>query len=136
MTYYEVIVRYKWLMEEAWTLNKQAERVLRIGTPAGISIYNLTGMPHGTNDKEAADIQAFDGYVQQLKKKVEEIMRICGKFEHALEMIIDDKQRDICRKYYALGMTDEQIGNRYHLERSGITQLRNNAIEKLKNSHF
>ena len=127
----EILVRYKWLMEEAWVLSQQAERVLRIGRPAGIAKQEITGMPRGTNDPTAAGIQAFDGYVKQLKIKADEIMKICGRFESVITMLKDDRDRTICRMYYGLGMTDEQISRRIHIARQVITDIRNKAIGKL-----
>ena len=128
----EVVIRFRWLMEEAWTMTRQAERMLRIGAPAGISIQAVTGMPHGTNDKDAAAIQLFDGYAAQLRKEAEQILELRDRFEKIIRMLEDDRQRDICRKYYALGMTDEQIGKRVHMDQSYVNKLRNDAIEKLK----
>lgn len=128
---YEILTRFRWLMEEAWTLSQQAEKVLKIGRPAGIGIQAITGMPHGTNDKDAAAIQMFDGYAAKLREKVTEIMGISDRFEKVLAMLENDRDRDFCRKYYALGMTDEQIANRVHMDQSTVCRIRNEAVAKI-----
>lgn len=132
----EILTRYRWLMQEAETLNRQADRVMGIGLPAGIASTwpkpeALKGMPRGTNDPAAASAQAFDGYIQHLRSKAERIMEICSKFEETLELLTDDRDRVICRKYYALGLTDEQIAEESHLDRSTVTLIRNAALAKL-----
>lgn len=131
MDNYEILTRFRWLMEEAWTLSQQAEKVLKIGRPAGIAIQAITGMPHGTNDKDAAAIQLFDGYAAKLREKVAEIMSICDRFEKVMTMLENDRDRDICRKYYALGMTDDQIAKRVHMDQSTVCRIRNEAIAKI-----
>lgn len=125
----EILLRYRWLTEEAAAMSKQADRLIRIGGPAGVANQALTGMPRGTNDPQAAGIQAFDGYIISLREKIAEIAQICSRFEDVLMDIRNDKARTFCRMYYGNGMTDEQIAHRYHLERSTVTKIRNEAIE-------
>lgn len=129
MTRKEILLRYRWLTEEASAMSKQADRLIRIGGPAGIANQALTGMPRGTNDPQAAGIQAFDGYIISLREKVAEIAEICNRFEDVLMDIRNDKARTFCRLYYGNGMTDEQIAHRFHMERSTVTKIRNDAIE-------
>ena len=131
MTRREVLLRYRWLTEEASAMSRQTDRLIKIGAPAGIANQALTGMPRGTNDPQAAGIQAFDGYVNNLLSKISEIGNVCNEFEHTLEAIKDDRARTICRYYYATGMTDEQISHKVHLERSTVTDIRNDAVQSL-----
>lgn len=132
MDNYEIITRYRWLMEEAWALKKQADRVLKIGTPAGIASQAITGMPRGTNDPEAAAIQAYDGYAKQLREKAEELLQICGRFEQVLNLLKDDRQRTICRMYYALCMTEEKIAEKTGVDQSTVNRDRTAAINFLR----
>ena len=123
----EIIVRYKWLMHEAWALHKQAEKVQLIGAPQGVAGQALTGMPHGTNDPVAASIQAYDGYCQRLRAKAAELLSICDRFEAVIEKIGDDRQRVICRMYYGLDMTEEKIAEKLHIDQSTVNRDREKA---------
>ena len=131
MTRTDVLLRYRWLTEEASAISRQADRLIRIGAPAGISNQAITGMPRGTNDPTAAGIQAFDGYVLTLRARVVEIAEICHEFESIITGIKDDRARTVCRLYYGNGLTDDQIARKYHLERSTVTKIRNDAIDSL-----
>lgn len=127
----DVLRRYHWLMEESWTLLKHAERVIQIGAPMGIGDQSISGMPRGTNDPTAASVQHYDKYVQQLRDKAAELLGLGKRFEEALAKLDDDRQRDICRKYYALDMTDEEIGERVHMDQATVNRIRNEALAKL-----
>lgn len=127
----EVLLRYRWLQLEAETLIQQAERVQRIGAPTGVAGQALSGMPHGTNDAEAARGQLFDGYIAQLRRKATELSKVCGAFESTLELLQSDRERVICRMYYGLGLTDAAIGKKLHLEERSINGIRNEALRRL-----
>ena len=133
MTKVEVLVRYRWLMQEAVTISKQADRLIKLGGPVGIGSHPITGMPRGTNDPVAAGIQAFDGYIRELRTKAAEIASIGHMFEETLSLIKDDRARDICRMYYALGMTDDQIGQKKHMDQATVNRIRNDILKKLHN---
>lgn len=124
----EIIIRYKWLMHEAWTLQKQAEKVQLIGAPLGVAGQALTGMPHGTNDPVGASIQAYDGYCQRLQEKAGELLSICDRFELVIDKIRDDRQRVICRMYYGLDMTEEKIAEKLHIDQSTVNRDREKAL--------
>ncbi len=127
----EVLQRYRWLMEEAWTIMRQAERLLSIGAPLGVANQALTGMPRGTNDPTASAVQRYDKYIEQLHDKADELVVLCNRFEEVLSLLDDDRQRDICRKYYAVGMTEEQIAEKLHMDQSTVNRARNEALAKL-----
>lgn len=127
----EIIERYKWLMHEAWALEKQAEMVIRIGTPSGVAGQALSGMPHGTNDPVAASIQHADRYAEKLREKARELLNICGRFEGILSRIKDDRQRVICRMYYGLDMTDEKIAEKLNIDQSTVNRDRNAVLSAL-----
>lgn len=131
MTKREILLRYRWLTEEAAAMSKQANRLIKIGAPAGVANQALTGMPRGTNDPQAAGIQAYDGYILSLQTKMQEIMEICNRFEDILDLIRNDRARVICRYYYGVGMTDDQIAKKMHLERPTVTNVRNDAVLNL-----
>lgn len=132
----EILTRYRWLVLEADTLAKQADKVMGIGIQADVrstwpSKDKLKGLPAGTNDPETAGAQRFDWYIQHLRERAEELMEICGKFEETINLIADDQDRVICRMYYGVGMTDEAIGEKVHLEQSYVCRIRNKALAAL-----
>lgn len=132
----EVLTRYRWIMMEAETLVRQADRVMGIGVPADVRSTwptrdALEGMPRGTNDPEAANAQLFEGYIQKLRAKAVELLAICELFERTLDMLEDDQERVVCRKYYALGLTDEVIGEQIHADQSTVNRIRNRALARL-----
>ena len=132
----DILTRYRWLVLEADTLMKQADKVMGIGVQADVrstwpTKQALEGMPRGTNDPEAAGAQRFDGYIQRLRDRAEELMDICGLFESTLDLLEDDRERVICRKYYALGLTEEAIAEQVNMDQSTVNRYRNSALAKL-----
>ena len=59
-------------------------------------------------------------------------MDICGQFEKTLELLTDDEERVICRKYYALGLTEEEIAGEIHKDQSTVNRIRNRALSNLQ----
>lgn len=131
MTRQELVVRFRWLSEEAIAIRRHMDRISKIGGPAGIANQAITGMPRGTNDPVAASIQAFDGYMKAWADKQCEIAKICNEFKSIIDSIIDDRCRVIVFSYYANGMTDDQIAKQMKLERSTVTKMRNETLESL-----
>lgn len=132
----EILTRYRWLMLEADTLIKQADKVMGIGVQADVrstwpTRQALEGMPRGTNDPESAGAQRFDGYIQRLRDRAEELMSICDQFESTLALLDDDRERVICRKYYALGLSEEAIAEQVSMDQSTVNRYRNSALAKL-----
>lgn len=139
MERYEILTRYRWLMMEAETLIRQADKVMKIGAPADMrstwpTMDKLLGLPRGTNDPESASAQSFDGYISRLREKADELISICDQFETVITLLTDDQERVICRKYYALGLTDETIAVQVHMDQSTVNRIRNRAIENLKSA--
>ena len=62
---------------------------------------------------------------------VEELMDICEKFEETIALLVEDDARVICRMYYGVGMTDEAIGEKVHMDQATINRIRNKAIAAL-----
>ncbi len=126
----EVLTRYKWLMAEAEAIMSQADKLIRIG-PAGVAGQAISGMPRGTNDADSAGVQAYDGYIQQLRERAEEIGGISRLFENVMAQFKNDRDRVICRLYYGVDMTDEQIGIKLNMDTSTVNRVRNDALSKI-----
>lgn len=131
MSAVEILMEYRWILMEAVALKEQADRVVMIGTPRGVVGQALTGMPGGTNDAIAASIQKSDAYVEQLMFKRTRLLEICDQFEETLDKLPENRDRVICRMYYANGKTDEQIAEEIHMETSSVNKIRNAAIKAL-----
>lgn len=129
----ELVLRFRWLAEEAIAIRRHMDRISKIGGPAGISNQAITGMPRGTNDPMAASIQAYDSYQKTLNDRLCDLASLFNEFNSIIESIEDDRARVICFNYYGNGMTDDQISNQMKpkLERSTVTKIRNDTIDAL-----
>ena len=139
MTKYELLVSYRRLAIEIDTLEKQSNFLNGfIGGPRPVHAVALTGMPRGTNNPEAAMIQREenDDVIYKLERKCAEIRELLGKFEVIMEEIPDKWDELIIRDYYALRMTDKQIGKRLNFSQSTVWKRRSNVIEQLKQEYI
>ncbi len=130
MTDREVVTRFLMLTAEAKAMAAQAELIGRI-LPAGVAGQAISGMPHGTNDADAANVQQYEGYMQKLYRQASELGKICVRFEEIISSIKDDRQRVICRYYYGANKTDEWIGKQLSYDTSSVNILRNKALMQL-----
>ena len=94
----------------------------------------LTGMPRGTNDPEAALIQRADTdeVLDKIEKKCAELRELVDEFETIMDAITDRRLQIIVRNYYALGWTDERIGEQLEITRQHVNRLRTAYIEELR----
>lgn len=134
MTKRELLENYRLLVIEIETLERQSKFLNRfIGGPTPVRAVQLTGMPRGTNDPEAAFLQRVD--TEEVLEKIEEKCRELGEmlrdFESVLDEIKDRRLQIIIRNYYALGWTDERIAEQLELSQSHVNRLRKEYIEKI-----
>ena len=94
----------------------------------------LTGMPRGTNDPEAAFLQREDTneVLDKIEAKCTELRDMVDAFEQIMDKIEDRRLRIIIRNYYALGWTDERIAEQLELSRQHVNRLRTAYIEQLQ----
>ena len=105
-----------------------------IGGPKPVRSVQLTGMPHGTNDPEAAMIQQQDTdseILEKIEQRMDETRRLTMRFETILEEIADRRLRNIVQAYYGLGHSEEQIGEEIGISRQHVNRLRTAYIEGL-----
>ena len=105
-----------------------------IGGPRPVRSVQLTGMPRGTNDPEAAIIQQEDTdseILDKIEQRMYETRRLTARFEVILEEIQDRRLRNIIQAYYGLGHSEEKIAEEVGLSQTHVNRLRKEYIEKI-----
>ena len=134
MTKRELLENYRSLVREIDLLEKQSAFLNQyVGGPRPVRSVQLTGMPRGTNDPEAAMIQRadYDDAIYELERKSEELRELLNEFNAILDAIDDVDDRNILRAYYALNWTDERIGKWLSYDKSTIWRRRNQLMNEL-----
>ena len=134
MTKRELLENYRDIVIEIETLERQSRFLNQfIGGPRPIRAVQLTGMPRGTNDPEAAMLQRQDAdeALDRIELKCAELRDMVDAFEVIMDGIVDRRLRIIVRNYYALGWTDEKIGEQLELSRQHVNRLRTAYIDGL-----
>lgn len=130
----ELLENYRDIVIEIETLERQSKFLNQfIGGPQPIRAVQLTGMPHGTNNPEAAILQRndTDEVLDKIDAKCAELRDLVDAFELIMDKIDDRRLRIIVRNYYALGWTDERIAEQLELSRQHVNRLRTAYIEGL-----
>ena len=134
MTKRELLENYRSLVREIDLLEKQSAFLNQyVGGPRPVRSVQLTGMPRGTNEPEAALMQRadYDDAIYELEQKSEELRELLNEFNAILDAIDDVDDRNILRAYYALNWTDERIGNWLNYDKSTIWRRRNQLMNEL-----
>ena len=134
MTKRELLENYRSLVREIDLLEKQSAFLNQyVGGPRPVRSVQLTGMPRGTNEPEAALMQRadYDDAIYELERKSEELRELLNEFNVILDAIDDVDDRNILRAYYALNWTDERIGNWLNYDKSTIWRRRNQLMNEL-----
>lgn len=130
----ELLENYRDIVIEIETLERQSKFLTQfIGGPRPVHAVQLTGMPRGTNDPEAAMIQRADTdeVLDKIESKCAELRSMVDEFELIMDAIADRRLRIIIRNYYALGWTDERIGEQLELSQQHVNRIRRAFIEDL-----
>ena len=134
MTKRELLENYRSLVREIDLLEKQSAFLNQyVGGPRPVRSVQITGMPRGTNEPEAALMQRadYDDAIYELERKSEELRELLNEFNAILDAIDDVDDRNILRAYYALNWTDERIGNWLSYDKSTIWRRRNQLMNEL-----
>ena len=134
MTKRELLENYRSLVREIDLLEKQSAFLNQyVGGPRPVRSVQLTGMPRGTNEPEAALMQRadYDDAIYELERKSEELRELLNEFNAILDAIEDVDDRNILRAYYALNWTDESIGKWLNYDKSTIWRRRNQLMNSL-----
>ena len=136
MTKRELLENYRDIVIEIETLERQSRFLNQfIGGPKPVRSVQLTGMPHGTNEPEAALMQQQDTdseILDKIEQRMDETRRLTARFEVILEEIDDRRLRNIIQAYYGLGHSEERIGEEIGLSRQHVNRLRTTYIDGLK----
>ena len=130
MTKRELLENYRDIVIEIETLERQSKFLNQfIGGPRPIRSVQLTGMPHGTNDPEAAILQRndTDEVLDKIDAKCAELRDLVDAFEMVMDKIDDRRLRIIVRNYYA----DERIAEQLELSRQHVNRLRTAYLDEL-----
>ena len=134
MTKRELLENYRDIVIEIETLERQSKFLNQfIGGPRPVHGVQLTGMPRGTNDPEAALLQRSDTdeVINKIEEKCSALRSMVDSFEQIMDKIDDRRLRIIVRNYYALGWTDEKIAVQLDLSRQHVNRLRMAYIDAL-----
>ena len=134
MTKRELLENYRMLVIEIDTLERQSKFLNQfIGGPRPLHGVQLTGMPRGTNDPEAALLQRedTDDVLDKIEERCRELRPLLEEFERIMNAIEDRRLRIIIRDYYALGWSEERTGEHVGLSRQHVNRLRTAYLEGL-----
>ena len=134
MTKRELLENYRMLVIEIDTLERQSKFLKQlIGGPRPVHGVQLTGMPRGTNDPEAAILQRedTDDVLDKIEERCRELRPLLDEFERIMNAIEDRRLRIIIRDYYALGWSEERTGEHVGLSRQHVNRLRTAYLEGL-----
>ena len=135
MTKRELLENYRMLVIEIDTLERQSKFLNQfIGGPRPLRAVQLTGMPRGTNEPEAALLQRqdTDDVLDKIEERCKELRPLLEEFEQIMNAIDDRRLRIIIRDYYALGWSEERTGEHVGLSRQHVNRLRTAYLEGLR----
>lgn len=130
----EILTDYRLIVMEIETLERQSKFLNKyIGGPRPVRSPQITGMPRGTNNPEAAMLQHIEEndpllHIEELSKELNEMVM---EFEFIVNQITDRRLFIIVRNYYALGWTDEKIAEGMDLSRQSVQKIRSDYFNSL-----
>lgn len=130
----EILTDYRLIVMEIETLERQSKFLNKyIGGPRPIRSPQLTGMPRGTNEPEAAMLQQVeeDDPLYRIEELIRELKDMLAEFETIVNRIKDRRLFIIVRNYYGLGWTDERIAEHIELSQQHVNKLRNDYFNSL-----
>lgn len=135
----EILADYRLIVMEIETLERQSEFLNKyIGGPKPVRSPQLTGMPRGTNDPEAAMLQTIeeDDPLFRIEELREELRGMVAEFEAIVNKIKDRRLFVIIRNYYGLGWTDEKIAEYFDGDDNGRRMMARQTVQKIRSDYF
>lgn len=133
----EILTNYREITITLERMDMEMEKLSRsgfIGGPREVRSPQITGMPRGTNDPEAAILQKND-IVEEILASIREKQAV--QYEMMLEArrivdsIADPRLQNIVAFYYLHGWTDEAIAEKETLSQTHINRLRTEFFNSL-----
>ena len=133
----EILVNYREITITLERLDMEVEKLSRtgfIGGPREIRSPQITGMPRGTNDPEAAILQKNDVEAEilasiQEKQAIQYDMMLEAR--RIVDAIEDPRLQNIVAYYYLHGWTDETIAEKEALSQTHVNRLRTEFFNSL-----
>ena len=130
----EILTDYRLIVMEIETLERQSKFLNKyIGGPRPVRSPQLTGMPRGTNEPEAAMLQQVeeDDPLYRIEELIHDLKDMLAEFENIVNRIKDRRLFIIVRNYYGLGWTDKRIAEHIELSQQHVNKLRNDYFNSL-----
>ena len=135
----EILTDYRLIVMEIETLERQSKFLNKyIGGPKPVRSPQLTGMPRGTNDPEAAMLQQIeeDDPLYRIEELSDELRGMVAEFEAIVNKIQDRRLFVIVRNYYGLGWTDEKIAEYFDGDDNGRRMMARQTVQKIRSDYF
>lgn len=135
----EILTDYRLIVMEIETLERQSKFLNKyIGGPRPVRSPQLTGMPRGTNNPEAAMMQTIeeDDPLFRIEELSEELREMVTEFEAIVNRITDRRLFVIVRNYYGLGWTDEKIAEYFDGDDNGRRMMARQTVQKIRSDYF
>ena len=137
----EILINYREITITLERLDMELDKLSRygfIGGPRPVHSPQLTGMPRGTNDPEAAMIQRNDiedEIIDNIRAKQAVQYEMMMEARRIVDAIEDPRLQNIVAYYYLHGWTDERIAELYDREDEGKT-LSRQTVQKVRSDYF
>ena len=139
----EILADYRLIVMEIEILEKQSKFLNKyIGGPRPLRGVQLTGMPRGTNDPEAAMLQQVeeDDPVYHIEELQKELGHMVLEYNQIINEIKDRRLSIIVQMYYGLGWTDDRIAA-YFTDNNdendnGRRMMARQTVQKLRSDFF
>lgn len=137
MTKRELLENYREITITLERLDMEIEKMSQsgfIGGPRPVRSPQLTGMPRGTNEPEAAVLQRndiVDELLENIRAKQTIQYDMMLEARRIVDAINDPRLQNIIAFYYLHGMTDEAIAEKESLSQSHVNRLRTEFINSL-----
>ncbi|MBR3240154.1 MAG: hypothetical protein IKF99_17165 [Oscillospiraceae bacterium] len=131
----EVLVNYREITITLERLDMEINKLTGfIGGPRPVHGVQLTGMPRGTNDPEAAMIQRTDieeEILESIREKQAVQYEMMREARRIVDSIEDPRLQNIVAYYYLHGWTDEAIAEKETLSQTHVNRLRTDFFNSL-----
>lgn len=128
----DILKGYRSMAAEISLLEAQLEKCGSVGAPRGYGQHAWDQVGGRTNNLEAARQQKIDYLTEMLEERKAEMAEVSRRFEEILTGVTDKRMQVILRSYYAVGMTDDSIGELLGLTTRRINALRNSFLRTLE----